>query len=1026
MFLAIAASLLLPALSGFGSPAEARPERVPGEMLVTCRAGRTDAECRAALEACGRTVLRRLRFAAEPASVHNRRYLVRAPAGADLERALESVRGLPDVEAAQPNFLYRPLAPPDDPYYSLQWGLENTGDDSPHTLFGLRGPDPRAPDADMDDEAARDLLSSWTITPVVVGVIDTGADLRHPDLMAMLWTNPGEVPGNGADDDGNGYADDVHGWDFAGSDADPTDEDGHGTHVAGTVGASSDNATGVAGVASNGRLMILRFLDESGGSTSDVVEAILYGVGNGARVLNAGWGGGPFDPALYDAIVTAHDYGVVFVAAAGNDHGDNDDTPNYPSSYDVENVVSVAASTAWRDLADFSNWGAQSVDVAAPGDEIISTNPVYGASGVPETAYQIAMPSEFAAYRPWSGTSMATPAVAAAAAIVFGAGEILWPDLWDGMSAVERMNAVIDRLLARAERWPSLGGLVATGGHLNLRNLLEDDGVPPEPCGPSLRVADKGPDFVTLRWTATGDDGQTGRANYYDLRYQQGAPLDFASATRVEDVWTPGPPGAPEAYTFTGLLPGTEYSFGLEVVDNVGNRSALAEIGATTHPVPVLFSDDMEAGPDGWTAMAPWALTDEASASPVHCWTDSPGGLYDPDLDVSLTSPEIVTGGSSAELAFLQRYDLGTGADQGSVETRSSEDGIWGAWSPVLVVAGTDPVWRPVAASLPAGGDSIQIRFRLRTDTLDPHDGWYVDDVVVREAASPVLLPMFEDTFDGDDCSGWLLAGGWGCESNALSDSVGGDYPLNYRASAAVGPLDFEGLATVRASFEIVAFAYEADHDFLFFQFSLDGASWRTLERYTGSALGTRSFDLDGLAGAPSVRFRFLSVSDHGIAADGARIDDFRIEVAEAVGCVSDDECDDGDDCTADACDLFTGACVRTPVVEDPPPEVPALSVEGSTLSWVPVAGARGYDVVSGDLAGLPGLGIAATVIGCLAESEPSTSVTDASALLPGEGRWYVVRGENCGGTSSYGAGYLPLLPTRDEAIAASGLGCLP
>ena len=112
--------------------------------------------------------------------------------------------------------------------------------------------------------------------------------------------------------------------------------------------------------------------------------------------------------------------------------------------------------------------------------------------------------------------------------------------------------------------------------------------------------------------------------------------------------------------------------------------------------------------------------------------------------------------------------------------------------------------------------------------------------------------------------------------------------------------------------------------------------------------------------------------------------------------------------------------------MEDPPPEVSALSVAGSTVSWVPVAGARGYDVVAGNLAGLPGLGIAATVIGCLAEDEPSSSVTDSSALLPGEGRWYVVRSGNCGGSSSYGAGDPPLPPTRDDAIAASGLGCLP
>ena len=135
MFPAIAASLLLPVLAGFGSSADARPERVPDEMLVTCREGRTDAECRAALEASGRKILRRFRFAADPGAIHNRRYLVRKPATAYLEQALESVRRMPEIEAAQPNHLYRPLQPPDDPYYFLQWGQENTGDDSAHTLL---------------------------------------------------------------------------------------------------------------------------------------------------------------------------------------------------------------------------------------------------------------------------------------------------------------------------------------------------------------------------------------------------------------------------------------------------------------------------------------------------------------------------------------------------------------------------------------------------------------------------------------------------------------------------------------------------------------------------------------------------------------------------------------------------------------------------------------------------------------------------------------------------------------------------
>jgi hypothetical protein len=175
------------------------------------------------------------------------------------------------------------------------------------------------------------------------------------------------------------------------------------------------------------------------------------------------------------------------------------------------------------------------------------------------------------------------------------------------------------------------------------------------------------------------------------------------------------------------------------------------------------------------------------------------------------------------------------------------------------------------------------------------------------------MITRFEDNFDGGDCGQWQLVGDWGCEAGALSDSVGGDYPYNYRASAVVGvPLSFEGTQAVEVSFDLAALVYEPDRDFLFFQYSLDGTSWRTIDRYTGSDPGPRAYDLEPLAGMPSVYFRFQSLTDYGIQYDGALIDDFHVDVVEAVTCVVDLDCDDMNSCTVDTCDSVMG-CIYEP-----------------------------------------------------------------------------------------------------------------
>ncbi|MFY9265924.1 MAG: S8 family peptidase [Solirubrobacterales bacterium] len=242
---------------------------------------------------------------------------------------------------------------------------------------------------------------AWGITRgdgVTVAVLDSGINVGHPDLVGNVWENPADSA-NGVDDDGNGFVDDVNGADWVRGDGSPDDEEGHGTHVAGTIAAAADDGNPSVGVAPDASVMSLKFLDGQGaGSVSDAIAAIDYAIRNGASVINASWGGPDYSRALEDAIARASVAGVVFVTAAGNDGGDNDSSPTYPAALDLPNVISVAATDRQNNLAGFSNYGRRSVDIAAPGAEIVST--------VGE------------GYEAWSGTSMASPHVAGVAALV--------------------------------------------------------------------------------------------------------------------------------------------------------------------------------------------------------------------------------------------------------------------------------------------------------------------------------------------------------------------------------------------------------------------------------------------------------------------------------------------------------------------------------------------------------------------------------------------------------------------------------
>ncbi len=258
-------------------------------------------------------------------------YQATITAGGNLTSSLQAFQSLSTVATATPDFRVRLQATPNDTSYASQWALENGND------------------ADID---ATQAWSYGTSSSVVVAVIDTGIDYNHVDLATNIWTNTREIAGNGVDDDRNGYTDDVRGWNFVNNTNNPMDDNGHGTHVAGTIGAVGNNGLGISGIAWSVKVMALKFMDATGsGMLSDAVAAIDYARVNGAKIINASWGGGGFTSALQSAITRFQNAGGIFVAAAGNEGANNATTASYPANY--SGVISVAASTSTDTLASF-------------------------------------------------------------------------------------------------------------------------------------------------------------------------------------------------------------------------------------------------------------------------------------------------------------------------------------------------------------------------------------------------------------------------------------------------------------------------------------------------------------------------------------------------------------------------------------------------------------------------------------------------------------------------------------------------
>ncbi len=708
------------------------PAFVPGQLIIRFQPTLTPDEIQAFYQEYSLTEMDDL----DPAPTEEVKPLKLAFVPVDVNQELiDTLERDPRVVYAEPNYVVQiNQSTPNDPDFSKLWGLQNSGQTG-----GTAGADISA-------------IDGWKVTTgskdVVVVIIDTGVDYTHEDLVANMWVNKVECPGgagkcvaDGVDDDKNGYADDFHGINAVTGTGDPMDDYGHGTHVAGTIGAKGNNSIGVVGVNYNVTIIACKFLGATGGgSVADAVKCFNYvdHLKNDQDIniiaTNNSWGGGGFAQALQDAM--AGDDQPLHICAAGNG---NSNALHYPAAFELDNIIAVAA-TDHNDLyAGFSNYGPW-VDLAAPGDAIYST--------IPKGSCAICDPS---GYGTIGGTSMATPHVAGAVALIAAK----YPKL--------SLDQIRQRIITGVDPLNDPAKDTASNGRLNIFNTLEEDNTAPAPVSDVL-VSGLLLTQIELTWTATGDDGTVGMANAYDVRYNTVpiTPENWENATQALGEPKPQKPGSTETFLVPGLEPDTTYYFALKVLDNVGNASALSNvvIGKTSAGT-IVYNDDMEQGAGEWTTLGTddlWHLSEHRAKSPTHAWYygDEEKRNYDTGgaNNGTLTSPVIeLTTNADVLLTYYEWSQLeGSEAFDRTRVQISTDEGA--TWTTVFESHNTNDEWVKRSVSLtPFVGDAQALQVRYWFDSVDNRfnnlEGWYIDDVsvVVAEKGVPGAGPSQPNLF---------------------------------------------------------------------------------------------------------------------------------------------------------------------------------------------------------------------------------------------------------------------------------------
>jgi subtilisin family serine protease len=605
----------------------------------------------------------------------------------DPARTLEAVKELAnrdDVLYAEPNYIWRTKRTPNDPCFNSVAPCPVSGG-----MYGLNKIN--APVA-------------WNTTvgsrSVVVGVLDGGVNVNHDDLKANIWTNPGEVV-NGFDDDGNGFIDDINGWDFHNKNSSVFDNepgDDHATHVAGTIGATGDNNVGVVGVNWNVSIVSLKVLGPDGGSVSNIIEGYNYArklreSGVNLRVLNNSYGGPNKSLAALNAITQLNNAGILFVVAAGNGGGDSigDDNfsfPDYPASYDAPNVIAVASTNSADNLSGFSNFGARLVSIGAPGSGILSTTP--------NNTYSI-----------FSGTSMAAPHVAGAAALICSANAACAND--SGVNSGLTTSQLRGMIAFTGDRISALETKTTTGRRLNLANALasalENDTTAPAAPG-NFRVTAQSGRSVTLAWTAPGDDNNGGTAADYDFFFVN--PTTQAKLL-LPTTLVPAPAGTQQTVAVDVPFINFSGTIQLRAYDNAGNTSA-ASVGVT---IPVnTSSDPYTIAFSGAAGIAPITGTSIVTGDDKYVTRSLPFAF--PFYGVNRTNLTVSTNGV-LYFSTPPRRDNGDGDDvPSSVQAMQGQTMIAGLWDDIDI----NTAVRPDSGVFVTQPDATRIIFRWQGVTF--------------------------------------------------------------------------------------------------------------------------------------------------------------------------------------------------------------------------------------------------------------------------------------------------------------------
>ena len=759
-------------------------------------------------------------------SAYFHRYFITPAAisrGATVESMIDVLLKDPDVRFAEPDFeITRDQALPNDPRFGDLWGLHNVG---------------QAGGTFDDDIDAPEAWQTVGVTPAItVAVCDDGCQYTHPDLAANIWSNTGEIPGNGIDDDSNGKIDDIRGWDFSDNDNNPypAGSDSHGTHTSGTVAAVTNNGIGIAGVVPNVRLMPIRIYGGATAWMTALANGIDYAWQNGAKVISVSYNIDGYTQALLEAIQRAGQNDVIYVNSAGNNG--QMDPPRGAIRDLANNSVFVAATDRNDNLASFSNYGAK-VDVAAPGVAVLST--------VLTDSYDF-----------YDGTSMAAPHMAGVCAVI----RSHFPSL--------TARETLDRIIGTSEMKPSLVGKVV-GGRVNMNNALDTDSTPPsDPT--DLALLAYATQSVKIRFNGSGDDGILGQASSYDIRVstQPITPANFAAARQIPVAITPVNAGVTIPVEVGGLAPGAVY-VAVRALDNLGNSSNM--ISGGPYSLRDYHFDRMERFSWFANVSGPWAMTQEQAFTGRYSWSDSPSGMYGNNANIALASNQRPLAGESV-LRFMAKYSLESGYDYLYWDV-SFDNGT--NWMNLGRTDGESGGWKAMSAAVPNGGANVRIRFRMTSDGSVVRDGVYIDNV----SLVPITT-MYVDDMEGSprytpDAPWALTTSRSSSPSKSWTDSPAGNYANNVSVNlTGLDAIDTSGLAGAQLSFKAYI-STESGYDFLKVLTSIDGGSYVERGQWSGALTSWNSYSVPVGSGLARVRFNFSS--DGSVLGDGVYVDDVRI-----------------------------------------------------------------------------------------------------------------------------------------------------